>query len=123
MIKYTYDFEQLWGIKPSRAGGNPKPRAFKAVTARLKEKVLFSDLQAGLLRYYIFCKETGILGTSYVMQLATFFSANTESWDELWDLPKQEIKETLEEKAKRLNIIAQPGWSWEEFEKRVNQAR
>ena len=122
-MNYTEDFNQLWKIYPKRCGGNPKPRAFKAFTARLKEKVLYSDLQAGLLRYYNYCNQTGILRTSYVMQAATFFSANTESWCEDWELPKVEVKETLEQKAKRLGIVAQPGWSWEKFERKVNQAR
>ena len=122
-MNYTEDFEQLWKAYPSRAGGNPKPKAFKAFTARLKEKVLFSDLQAGLLRYYNYCNQSGLLRTSYVMQAATFFSANTESWLEDWELPKVEVKETLEQKAKRLGIVAQPGWSWEKFERKVNQAR
>ena len=122
-MNYTEDFNQLWKIYPKRSGGNPKPRAFKAFTARLKEKVLYSDLQAGLLRYYNYCNQTGILRTSFVMQAATFFSANTESWCEDWELPKVEVKETLEQKAKRLGIVAQPGWSWEKFERKVNQAR
>jgi hypothetical protein len=91
-MNYTEDFEQLWKIYPKRAGSNPKPKAFKAFNARLKEKVLYSDLQAGLLRYYNFCKQTGILRTSYVMQAATFFSANSEAWLETWELPKQEEK-------------------------------
>lgn len=106
-----------------RSGGNPKPKAYKAFTARLKEKVLYSDLQAGLLRYYNFCKETGVIGSPYVLQAATFFGVNNEAWTEDWSVPKPEVKETLEQKAKRLNIVAQPGWSWGEFEKRVNQAR
>lgn len=97
-MNYSSDFEQLWKIRPKRAGGDPKPRAYKAFTARLKEKVLYSDLQAGMLRYYNFCRETGILGTSYVMQAATFFSANTEAWNEDWETPKQEPTEKVMQK-------------------------
>lgn len=123
MNQYTEDFERVWRILPKRCGGNPKPRAFKAFAARLKEKVLLSELEAGARRYYNYCKQSGLLRTSYVMQAATFFSANTESWREDWELPKVEVKETLEQKAARLNIVAQPGWSWEEFERKVNQAR
>jgi len=89
-MKYTNDFEILWKIYPKRAGGNPKPRAYKAFQARLKEKVLYSDLQAGVLRYYNYCKGMAQIGSPYVMQTATFFSANTESWDEPWELPKPE---------------------------------
>lgn len=122
-MNYTEDFEQLWKQYPRRAGGNPKPRAFKAFTARLKEKVLYSELEAGLSRYSEYCKQTGILNTSYVLQAATFFSANTESWDEDWELPKAEIKETAEQKGKRLNIPARPGESYDEWERRIAQAR
>jgi len=122
-MNYTEDFEQLWKIYPKRAGGNPKPKAFKAFTARLKEKVLYSDLQAGLLRYYNFCKQTGILNTPYVMQSSTFFSANSEAWCEDWEVPKPEVKETLVEKGKRLNIMAKVGESMSQYEKRIAQAR
>lgn len=123
MIKYTEDFEQLWGIYPKRAGNNPKPKAFKAFTARLKEKVLYSDLQAGLLRYYIFCKDTGILNSSYVMHASTFFSANTEAWEEPWDIPKKEVKESIDQKGKRLGMPARVGESMDEWQRRIQQAR
>ena len=123
MIKYTEDFNQLWKIYPMRAGGNPKPKAFKAFTARLKEKVPYSYLQAGLLRYYNFCKETGILNTPYVLQAATFFSANSEAWTEDWEIPKPEVKETIEQKGKRLNMPARIGESMGEWQRRIAQAR
>jgi len=38
-MNYSKDFEQIWGIYPKRSGGRKKPLAFKAFTARLKEKV------------------------------------------------------------------------------------
>ena len=122
-MNYTEDFDQLWKIYPKRCGGNPKPRAFKAFTARLKEKVLYSDLQAGLLRYYNYCNQSGILRTSYVMQAATFFSANTESWCEEWELPKVEVKESIEQKGIRLNMPARIGESMDQWERRIAQAR
>ena len=122
-MEYTNDFEQLWKIYPKRAGGNPKPRAFKAFAARLKEKVLYSDLQAGVLRYYSYCKQTGILQSAYVMQAATFFSANTESWTEDWLIPEKEIKETTEQKGRRLNMPARIGESMEDWTRRIQQAR
>lgn len=122
-MNYSQDFEQLWKIRPRRAGGDPKPRAFKAFRARLKEKVLYGDLYQGYLRYYNFCKETGILRTSYVMQSATFFSANTEAWNEDWELPVQEIIETIEEKGKRLKMSPRVGESWDQYEQRIAQTR
>jgi len=122
IMNYPEDFEQLWKIYPKRCGGNPKRKAFNAYKARLREGVIYSDLQAGVLRYYNFCNGTAKIGSEYVMQTATFFGLN-ECWAESWELPKPEIKESLEDKAKRLGIVAQPGWSWEEFERRVQQAR
>lgn len=123
MNQYSKDFEKVWLIRPNRAGGDPKPRAFKAFTARRKEKVHYSDLLAGMLRYYNFCKETGILGTSYVMQAATFFSANTEAWTEDWEAPIKEVKETIEQKGIRLNMPARVGESMDQWERRIAQAR
>lgn len=122
-MNYSEDFEQLWKIYPRRSGGNPKPKAFKAFTARLKEKVGLSELEAGLRRYYNFCKQTGILQTPYVMQASTFFSANTESWDEPWEIPKPEVKETIDQKGRRLNMPAKVGESMEAWERRIAQAR
>jgi len=122
-MNYPEEFEQLWKIYPKRCGGNPKRKAFNAYKARLREGVIYSDLQAAVLRYYNFCKETGKLDTEFTQRASTFFGAQGEAWLEDWALPKVEIKETLEQKAKRLGIVAQPGWSWEEFERRVQQAR
>jgi len=123
MINYTDEFSALWLTYPKRAGGNPKPKAFKAYTARLKEKVLYSDLESGLRRYSKFCKETGILNTPYVLQAATFFSANSESWCESWDVPKPEVKETNEQKGIRLNMPAKIGESMDAWQLRIAQAR
>jgi len=122
-MKYPDNFEQLWKEYPPRAGGRKKPLAFKAFTARLKEKVHYSDLQAGVLRYYNYCKGMGMLNTPYVMQASTFFSVNTESWDEPWDLPVNEAKETTEQKGKRLNMPAKIGESMEAWERRISQSR
>ena len=122
-MNYSDEFESLWKIYPKRAGGNPKPRAFKQFTARLKEKVPYSELQAGLERYYVFCKHTGLLNTPYVLQAATFFGANNESWCEGWELPKAEIKESNEQKGIRLNMPARIGETMEAWQKRIAQAR
>ena len=123
MIKYSDEFTALWKEYPSRAGGNPKPKAFKAFNARIKEKVPYEEIRDGLRRYSEFCKQTGILNTPYVMQAATFFSANTESWCEEWEIPKAEVKETIEQKGRRLNMPARIGESMEEWERRIAQAR
>ncbi len=122
-MNYTDEFERLWKIYPKRAGGNPKPKAFKAFTTRLKEKVLYNELEGGLRRYSAFCRETGILNTPYVLQASTFFGVNNEAWTESWDIPEKEIKETPEEKGKRLNMPARIGETMIDWERRIAQVR
>ena len=121
-MKYPDEFEQLWKIYPKRAGNNPKRKAFNAYKARLREGVRYEALQAGILRYYNFCRQTDRIGSEYVQQVATFFGLN-EAWDEAWEPPKKEIKETIEEKGKRLNILPRPGDSMDEYNRRIQQAR
>jgi len=121
MNNYTEEFERLWVQYPKRAGGNPKPKAFKAFTARLKEKVDYSELEAGLRRYSEFCKQTGILNTPYVMQASTFFSANTESWTEEWEIPQKEVKETIEQQAARKGITPKLGELMPDYIRRVQR--
>lgn len=123
MIKYTQDFEQLWKIYPSRAGGNPKRAAYTAFKARLREGVLYSDLQAAVLRYYNFCKQTGKIDTEYTQRASTFFGAQGEAWLESWAVPVKEVKESVEQKGIRLGIPARPGESFEEWDRRIAQAR
>jgi len=122
-MNYTNEFEQIWKAYPKRNGGNPKPKAFKAFNARLKEKVLYEDLKAGVIRYGRFCKVTGLTGSPYVMQASTFFGVNNEAWLEDWSLPKPEVKESVEEKGRRLNILPRIGESMSSWKKRIAQAR
>jgi len=123
MINYTEEFEQLWKILPKRIGGNPKPLAFKQFKARLKQGVEYNDLKAGAARYANFCDKTGKTGTEWVLRAATFLGVNNESWAETWELPKQEIKESIEQKGIRLNMPARVGESMEQWERRIAQAR
>jgi len=122
-MNYSDEFEVIWRAYPRRAGGNPKPKAFKAFNARLKEKVLYEDLEDGVIRYGHFCKVTGLTGSPYVMQASTFFGVNNEAWTEDWELPKSETKESMEEKGKRLNIQPRIGESMSAWKKRIEQAR
>lgn len=121
-MEYPEEFEQLWQIYPKRAGGNPKRKAYIAFNARLKQGYEYSDIKAGLLRYIEYCKGTAVIGSPYVQQAATFFGLN-EAWEEDWDLPEPEIKETIEQKGARLGIQARPGESMESYTRRIQQAR
>ena len=81
--EYTREFEFAWKHYPNRAGGNPKPKAFKAWNARIKQGVKVSDMADGVVRYAAYCGSAGKLNTEYVMQAATFFGPDNcyaESW-------------------------------------------
>jgi len=123
MIDYPENFESLWKTLPRRIGGNPKPLAFKQFKARLKQGVEYTALLAGAARYANFCDKTGKTGTEWVLRAATFLGVNNESWTETWELPKQEIKETIEAKGVRLNMPARVGESMDEWQRRISQAR
>lgn len=122
-MKYTEEFERLWQLRPKRVGGDPKPLAYKQYKARIKQGVLYRDLKAGYTRYANFCDKTGKTDTEFVMRAATFFGINNEAWCESWELPKVEIKETTEQKGIRLGMPARPGESFDEWDRRIAQAR
>ncbi len=80
---YTPEFNAAWRIYPPRAGGNPKTKAFKAWTARLKQGAHHNELHDGTQRYSAFCVATGKTHTEYVMQASTFYGPEqryAESW-------------------------------------------
>ncbi len=127
-IEYSQDFEQLWKIFPKRCGGNPKRRAYNAFKARLREGVLYSDLQAGILRYYNYCKETAKIGSEFVLQAATFFGQD-ERWADTYELPKPKIQDQFKgmsrdqqitKKAEILHMTANKGELMHEWTARIN---
>ncbi|WP_240656186.1 helix-turn-helix domain-containing protein [Pantoea dispersa] len=80
---YSPEFETAWQAYPKRSGGNPKPSAWKAWSARIREGVKPADMLAGVQRYAGYITATGKAGTEYVKQAATFFGPDhhfTESW-------------------------------------------
>ena len=79
--EYTPEFEVAWQNYPKRAGGNPKPKAFKAWSARIKQGVATGAIVNGVLRYATYCSATGKLNTEYVMQAATFFGPDDHYLD------------------------------------------
>lgn len=84
--EYSPDFETAWLAYPKRAGGNPKPSAYKAWNARLHEGVAPETLLAGVKRYAAFVVATGKLGSEYVKQAATFFGPDRH-FEETWQAP------------------------------------
>jgi hypothetical protein len=84
--EYSPEFETAWQSYPKRAGGNPKPSAYKAWNARLHEGVTHETLLAGVKRYAAFVVATGKLGSEYVKQTATFFGPDRH-FEETWQAP------------------------------------
>lgn len=84
--EYSPEFETAWQTYPKRAGGNPKPSAYKAWNARLHEGVTPETLLAGVKRYAAFVVATGKLGSEYVKQAATFFGPDRH-FEEIWQAP------------------------------------
>ncbi|MCK0552554.1 helix-turn-helix domain-containing protein [Pantoea ananatis] len=80
---YSPEFEEAWQAYPKRSGGNPKPSAWKAWSARIREGVKPSDMLAGVQRYASYVTATGKANSEYVKQASTFFGPDhhfAESW-------------------------------------------
>ena len=86
---YPEDFERLWEARPRRAGNDPKPKAYKAWKARIREgQITAEEAHAKVLAYRKFCEATGKVGTETVMQLATFFGPTNEAYRQDWTPPR-----------------------------------
>ncbi|WP_313686060.1 helix-turn-helix domain-containing protein [Pantoea sp.] len=85
--EYSPEFETAWHAYPKRAGGNPKPSAWKAWSGRIREGAKPDDMIAGVIRYAAWVLATGKLGTEYVKQAATFFGPDRH-FDEAWEVPR-----------------------------------
>ncbi|MDF7658344.1 helix-turn-helix domain-containing protein [Erwiniaceae bacterium L1_54_6] len=85
--EYSPEFETAWQAYPKRAGGNPKPSAWKAWSARIREGAKPDDMIAGVIRYAAWVLATGKLGTEYVKQAARFFGPDRH-FDEAWEVPR-----------------------------------
>lgn len=86
---YPAAFEILWEARPRRAGSDPKPAAFRAWQARIREgRITTEDAHAAVLRYAEFCRATGKIETEIVQQLATFFGLVKEGYLQDWAPPR-----------------------------------
>ena len=87
--QYPDAFERLWEERPRRAGNDPKPKAYQAWQARIREGRLTEDeAHAAVLRYRKFCEATAKVGTETVMQCASFFGPKNEAWLNDWTPPR-----------------------------------
>ena len=72
-INYCEKFEYMWNGKPERSGPNSKANAFKAWNGRIADGYTEREMVEGLRDYGKHCASEGKLGTSFVMQMQTFF--------------------------------------------------
>lgn len=80
-MRHTYspEFEAAWALFPKRHPDNPKPPAYRAWCARLKEGVSPELLTACVKEYAAYVRRASKEGTEFVLQGATFFGPN-ERW-------------------------------------------
>lgn len=102
---YPEAFERTFAIYPRRAGGNPKRRAFRAWSARLRSGATADEIHAGVERYASFCDATGKTGSEFVKQAATFFGPD-EHFREPWSVGNQGARDSY---LKPADLVADQG--------------
>lgn len=90
---YSPEFEEAWQVYPKRSGGNPKPSAWKAWSARIREGVKPADMLTGVQRYASYVTATGKANSEYVKQASTFFGPD-HHFAESWDAPSSQQRST-----------------------------
>ena len=99
------EFLELKSIYPKRGGGQPWPKALKAIHARLREGSTWQQILDGARRYAEFIRTTGKTGTEFVKQAATFCGPD-KSYLEDWRAPAQ--TESAFDEIMRLNGKSHP---------------
>ena len=123
--EYSGEFATAWAQYPKRAGNNPKKRAYRAWSARVREGAPTQSIIDGVKRYNQFVTVTQKINTEYVMQAATFFGPE-KPFLLSWDIPKPEnIKKTDEQwvaLGESMGITARRGESMQEYLRRIEAA-
>ena len=88
------DLDHLKSLYPERAGAQPWSRALRAANARIKEGATWDELLDGVSRYAVYCRETGKVGTEFVMQAATFLGPECH-FRQPWRPPPTESEQRL----------------------------
>jgi hypothetical protein len=86
---YSEDFEHFWSLYPPRAGSNGKHSAWKAWIARVNEGIDPQDIINGVMRYQVYCKNTGKINTEFVKQASTFLNKDRQ-WQNNWSAPNEQ---------------------------------
>lgn len=92
---YANEFEIFKTIYPKRSGSQPWNKAYKALSARLADGVVWGEIEAGALRYAQWCRETGKVGTEFVMQAVRFLGPE-QQFLLAWDLPTTKAEARLD---------------------------
>lgn len=90
---YSPEFEEAWQAYPKRSCGNPKPSAWKAWSARIREGFKAADMLAGVQRYASYVTATGKANSEYVKQASTFFGPD-HHFAESWAAPASQQRST-----------------------------
>ncbi len=80
---FSPEFEIAWAAYPRRDGGNSKPAAWRAWSARIRDGVAPNELIDGTKRYATFVRAAGKEGTPYVKMAQTFYGPD-QHWKEPW---------------------------------------
>lgn len=89
---YSPEFEILWKAYPKRPNDN-KSAAWKAWSARIKAGATAEAILAGVQRYAAYVAATGISGSQYIKQAATFLGPYNHFESE-WALPAAPQRQT-----------------------------
>lgn len=92
-VEYPDEFEFLWGEIPKREGGNSKKDAFKCCNARIKEGSSWRVLIQGVRNYRKYCEDKQMIGTQYVMQMATFLGT-AKHYENEWKVNHEAIQQS-----------------------------
>ena len=97
---------------PRRKGGQKWPLAEDRIRAIVKSgQAEPSQLLDGVKRYARFCQAEALVGTSKVMQAATFFGAGTKGWEEEWSTDGPDDQEEVKRLRRQLDGYADAqGW-------------
>lgn len=93
MTQIETDFDGFWSAYPKRAGGNPRPKALTAYTARRKEGISAETLLAGVKAYAAFKEHDGTIGTQYVKQAQSWLSPSQRGWEQDWTVPEEPMSQ------------------------------
>lgn len=107
---YSPEFEAAWKDYPARAGDNPKPAAWKAWSARLKEGHSPEEMHEGVRRYAAFIRITDKEGTQFVKHALRFFDPSKPFLADWTPPPPKLAPKPAEPKPGCMKPFPKPSW-------------